>query len=157
MTRQLLLLLLAVVTALFLSILTTLGIVIMWTPPVDENVVGFRIHSGPASRVYTEAVEAGNFPTAMLLTPAVRTYYAVQSLSRFGTESELSAEVNWTPQKAKPVFVWKLPAGRFVIERNPDLLNPLDWTPIETLDGPIEYQVFTDTTVQKNFFRYRPL
>lgn len=73
-------------------------ITVGWLPSVDDNVTGYNIYFGNASRSYTNVINAGNFLTAVIsnLVPGAVYCFAITAYDALGEESPYSSETVWT-------------------------------------------------------------
>jgi hypothetical protein len=84
------------VTAAAASDLVTVAL--SWDASADENVVGYRIYQGVASRTYTNMVDAGNATEAIMSGSWAGStcYFAATAYNSAGLESVYSDEVTYT-------------------------------------------------------------
>ena len=71
---------------------------IAWDPPIpSNNVAGYKIYSGLASRDYSAQVDTGPAETGIVsnLNPALTYYFAITAYNRYTNESEYSSELVW--------------------------------------------------------------
>ena len=70
------------------------SVVLGWSPPSDNSVVGFYVYYGTASGQYTYKIDAGNVSTFKVpnLAAGSNYFFTVSSYDMNGTESEPSAE-----------------------------------------------------------------
>src|ERR1700737_3700494 len=79
-------------------------VTLAWDPDSDPAVVGYRLHSGTTSGVYTQTMEAGN-ATSILVSNLVagQTYYfAVTAYNSSAVESAFSNQVSYTAPGSSP-------------------------------------------------------
>jgi hypothetical protein len=93
-------------------------VALTWDPSVTntdgsllDNLAGYRLYYGAATRVYASTVEVGLVTslTVTNLSPDQPVFFAVSAVNSNGDQSDLSAELLWTtPPLALPVdhFVW---------------------------------------------------
>jgi hypothetical protein len=87
----------ALVLMMQLSVFGASSVTLAWNASSDTNVLGYNIHYGGASGVYTNTIYAGN-ATNLTITGLVRgtTYYfAAATYNIVGFESSLSDEVSY--------------------------------------------------------------
>jgi len=68
---------------------------VSWNPNTESDLAGYRLYSGPSSRVYTNTVDVG-LATRYTYTNVpydVTVYFAVTAYNTSGLESDLSNEV----------------------------------------------------------------
>ncbi len=66
-----------------------------WEANTVDDIAGYRIHFGTASKQYDEVVDVGNTTTYTLsnLTTGQTYYISITAYDRFGNESEAAKEV----------------------------------------------------------------
>jgi hypothetical protein len=93
-------------TALLLCLLvaplgqaTAADVTLAWDPSPDTTVVGYKLHWGGTSGVYTNSLDVGNVTTATVpgLQAAVPYCFAATAYDGAGLESDYSNEVEYTP------------------------------------------------------------
>jgi len=92
------------VAAIFLALgfstnaLRARNITLAWDASPDPYVLGYRLHYGETSTLYTEVLDVGNRTNATVpaLEEGHRYYFAVSAYSGWGPESDLSNEVQFT-------------------------------------------------------------
>jgi len=69
---------------------------IAWDPNTEEDLAGYRVYYGPASRTYGQPITIGMETTYTItdLTPGQRYYIAVTAFDTANNESDYSNEVN---------------------------------------------------------------
>lgn len=74
------------------------SITLMWDPSPDSTVVGYKVYSGPTSRVYTNQIDVGTATSTVVtgLVPGSTTFFAATSYNSAGTESPPSNELVYT-------------------------------------------------------------
>lgn len=83
-------------------LLSILGLSLTWPPSSDPQTVGYRVYYGPASGVYTQAIDAGPFTSIPLPSPTPRPFYSVVApYSVTGLEADFSSELAYP----KPVVI----------------------------------------------------
>ena len=96
---------LAAVACLFLkctiaatAVAATQSVTVIWNANSEPDVAGYRLFYGTESRVYTGQVDAPG-PTAVVsnLTEGETYYFAAIAYNSAGFESQLSAEISYTP------------------------------------------------------------
>ena len=108
-----------------------------WDPPVpSDNVVGYRLHYGAASRTnsggYDASIDMGNVLQGSVpgLSPTTTHYFAVTAISASSNESPYSAEVVW--DNDPPAI--SLSTNRVTLRPNADGTAPLfDCLPLATI------------------------
>lgn len=72
-------------------------VTLAWDPSVSENVTGYKLHIGSASRMYSKTVDTGNVLIFKLTNLADGThYFAATAYDSVGNESDYSNEVSAT-------------------------------------------------------------
>jgi hypothetical protein len=140
-----------------------------WNRSPDSNVIGYRVYYGPASGIYTNAIDVGNITTNTVpgLTGGVTCFFAVTAYNALGLESDFSNEISYRPVDPG-VRIRITPARQVVltvtsqIGHTYEILATQDlktWTVIGTVTvgagGSLD---FTDTTAAnfpKRFYRIR--
>ena len=90
---------------------------LIWDPSPDENVAGYRIYYGVASRTYTNVVDVGYVTNTIItnLTINVTYYFAATAYNILGMESDYSDEATYSSQYPVPptglIGYWKFDAG----------------------------------------------
>lgn len=95
---------------------TASATILEWGANPEANVVGYRVHYGPASRLYSYTIDVGlvtSYEVTNLFAPS--TFFAVSAYDSDGLESDLSEEVFLT-QISVPI----------AITRNALLISPED-------------------------------
>ena len=73
------------------------SITLAWDPPPTTNqIAGYNLYAGPASRTYTNVQPVGQACTGTLAVPPGVTYLAVTAVDTSGLESDFSNEVVYT-------------------------------------------------------------
>ena len=69
-----------------------------WSPSPDQNVAGYNVYYGVASRVYTNKMDVGSVTNATVtgLIEGVTYYFAATAYNILGVESDYSEEVFYT-------------------------------------------------------------
>ena len=145
---------------------------LVWDPSPDATVVGYRLHSGTASGIYTEHLDVGA-QTSTAVTGLVRgdTYYfAVTAYTADGIESDPSNEISFTlppalqpalrlARKATPNDPARVPfqvtrGRKYLLEASGDLLT---WTNlaevVATPEGWIRYTDTNSSSASMRFYR----
>lgn len=77
-----------------------------WDINTETNVVGYRLLSGPASRIYTatNVVPGGRETSLMTMSnvPSGRIFFALVAMDASGLQSDFSNEVLWTNRSFAP-------------------------------------------------------
>jgi hypothetical protein len=65
--------------------------------PVTEEIAGYKIYYGIASRNYTKNIDVGNVTTGIVKDLPVSTnyFFAATAYDKYGNESDYSNEVQW--------------------------------------------------------------
>jgi fibronectin type 3 domain-containing protein len=77
---------------------------LVWSPVLDEDIVGYKVYYGTASRTYGAPVDVGNqtsYSLAGFETGQIY-YFAVKAYNTAGVESEFSEELAWTNSGSTP-------------------------------------------------------
>jgi hypothetical protein len=135
------------------------SITLTWDPSTDPSVVGYRVHVGTVSGVYTSVIDVGNKTTVTVpgLTVGATYYFAVSSYNALGIESPLSAEIAYVvPPLLGKVQIARVAGGNVIngsgwnsgqscnILGSQDLVS---WQVIGTVTaGTSGYFQYTDTT-----------
>ena len=81
----------------FRGVVTNGTVNLTWNPDTSEGVAGYKIYTGPASRVYTTTVDVGGSTTVALPLPFWSTnYVAATCYDEAGMESDYSDEVTFS-------------------------------------------------------------
>ncbi len=124
--------------AIFLVCLCALArgatVTLVWD--VADLAAGSRVYYGPASRTYTNSVDAGNTNALTLtgLRVGSRYFFAATDYTSDGLESDFSNEATWLrlapPSLLKPNI--QIVAAQFVLEESADLRTwaVVDQTPV---------------------------
>lgn len=144
-----------------------------WDASSDLNVVGYRLHYGTQSGVYTNTVDVNNATSAILDLPDDgQTYYiAATSYDADGGESGYSNEktvvtAEASSTSATPVDVIThagfsedghfgfdvggVSGTRYVIEASADLIG---WVPVQTNTAPFVFVDAGSSAYTKRFYR----
>lgn len=91
------------------------GVSLAWNPIVGADVAGYVLHSGPASRTYSNTVFIGNVTNATIpnLIGGTTNYFMVTTLSVAGLESAPSEEVSYV-----------VPASLIVVTNGNGVVSP---------------------------------
>jgi len=100
------LLFLICISALFAGPGYTAQVTLAWDPNTEQDIAGYRIYYGTASRVYNWFVDAGNVSTYTVTgLPDGGTYYfAATAYDNLDIESTYSAEVIWHESTVDPLL-----------------------------------------------------
>src|SRR5664279_5003754 len=80
------------------AVAATQSVTVLWDANSELDVVGYRLFYGTESRVYTNQVDvSGPMAVASDLSEGETYYFAVIAYNLDGFESELSAEISYTP------------------------------------------------------------
>src|SRR5436190_1898790 len=87
------------------------SVTLAWDPSTSTNLAGYRVYSGPASRVYPNSVFAGNVTMMAVsnLTINVSSFFSVTAVNSSGTESDFSNEIEYTPTNPAPAITLTSP------------------------------------------------
>src|SRR5436190_1128571 len=99
--------LVALVCALFLewaivtsAVAATQSVTVIWNANPEPDVIGYRLLYGTESRVYTNRVDVPRpMAVANNLAEGQTYYFAAVAYNMNGLESELSAEISYTPER----------------------------------------------------------
>src|SRR5207248_9110493 len=100
LTRPLHLLFLCAAALYFAGIMCQAAeVTLAWDADPNPNVVGYRIHSGSSSRVYTQVSDVGNTTSALIsnLVDGQTYFFAVTAYSAASAESPPSNETSFPP------------------------------------------------------------
>lgn len=79
----------------FRGVITNGTVNLTWNP--EDNVAGYKIYTGPSSRVYTTSVDVGGATTTTVTIPFWSTnYVAATCYDEAGLESDYSDEVTFS-------------------------------------------------------------
>lgn len=153
-----------------LPALKAASVALTWNPSIDPTVVGYKIHYGAASQVYTNSIDVGNVTNYTItgLADATTYYFAATSYDSNGVESDFSNEIEVTTSQAtnasfviaSPKFQNDSVSGQFsfdvsdysngvyVVQASTDLIN---WVPVQTNAAPF---TFVDTNAGQFTSRY---
>ena len=75
-----------------------------WNPDSDPTVVGYRVHLGTSSGVYTQEEDVGNLTSATVssLVGGATYYFVVTAYDASAVESSPSNEVSYAPPTSTP-------------------------------------------------------
>ena len=77
-------------------------ITLAWDPNVEQNVSGYKVYNGTASRNYSGSVDVGNWTSCVMsgLEPGRTYYFAAKAYNATGSESDYSSEVVYSAPAA---------------------------------------------------------
>jgi len=77
-------------------------ITLAWDPNVEQNLSGYKVYSGTASRSYSGSVDVGNWTSCVMsgLEPGRTYYFAAKAYNATGSESDYSSEVVYSAPAA---------------------------------------------------------
>src|SRR6266478_6225161 len=80
------------------------NVTLAWDPDSDPNVVGYRLHSGTTSGVYTQTTEVGNVTAASVsnLASGNTYFFVVTAYNAAAVESAPSNEVSYIAPTSTP-------------------------------------------------------
>ena len=144
-----------------LPALKAASVALTWDPSIDPTVVGYKIHYGVASHVYTNSIDVGNVTNYTItgLADGTTYYFSATSYDILGVESDLSNEIEVTTSQAtnasvviaSPKFQNDSVSGQFsfdvsdysngvyVVQASADLMT---WLSVQTNVAPF---TFVDT------------
>lgn len=152
-----------------LPALKAASVALTWNPSIDPTVVGYKIHYGVASHVYTNSIDVGNVTNYTVTGLADNTayYFAATSYDSNGVASDFSNEIEVTTSQAtQSVTITAAPAqnvsanGQFTfnvadvsnymyaVQVSTDLQN---WVAVQTNTAPF---MFVDTNAGQFTSRY---
>ena len=148
-----------------LSASATESVTLAWNPSTDSTIVGYKIHYGILSHVYTDVVTVGktNAATISGLLPGVTYYFAAASFNAAGVESSLSNEASYAVPLSLPLprltsavrsagafsfTVAGISGQKYVVQASTNLQ---DWIPVQTNMAPFS---FIDRNAAKFSQRY---
>ena len=75
-----------------------------WDPNTENDLAGYNVYYGTASRVYDSVIEVGNITsyTVTDLEPETQYYFAITAYDTSGNESDFSVEVSAVPNNVDP-------------------------------------------------------
>jgi hypothetical protein len=78
-----------------------------WDPASDPGVIGYRVHCGTTSRVYTQQIEVGNTTAVVIsnLAEGKTYFFAVTAYNQAYRESSPSNEVRYTVPLPPPIAI----------------------------------------------------
>ena len=99
------LLLLSCILVLFANPGYTAQVTLAWDPNTEQDMAGYKVYYGTASRVYNWFFDAGNVTTytATDLPDGTTYYFAATAYDTSGIESTYSAEVIWSESTVDPI------------------------------------------------------
>ena len=145
------------------------SVTLAWNRSPDSNVIGYRVYYGPASGIYTNAIDVGNVTTNTVpgLTGGVTCFFAVTAYNAIGLESDFSTEISYTPG-VPGVQIRITPASQVVltvtgqIGHTYEILATQDlktWTVIGTVTvgagGSLDFTDTNAASFPKRFYRTR--
>lgn len=85
------------------------SVTLVWDANTETDLAGYIAYYGPASGVYTNAIDVGNVTTVLItnLLDRFTYYFVVTAYNTSGLESEPSNEVKWGGD-AKPTPVQQI-------------------------------------------------
>jgi len=88
---------LVLLSSLHLWAQTPSSVTLAWDPSPNATVVDYKVYYGVATKVYTNAVDAGptNVVTITNLASGIRYYFAATAIDNLGQESAYSVETNY--------------------------------------------------------------
>jgi hypothetical protein len=148
---------------------------ITWDGNTEPGIAGYKVYFGTQPGSYLLIFDSGNqtFQIISNLTEGATYYAAVTAYDTNGRESDLSAEVNYTPPAPAPVagppltitvlennslriYFEGLPGVTYGIEYTPGLHPPI-WQRLEARTanylGQVEYIVVPDPSMPAGFYR----
>jgi fibronectin type 3 domain-containing protein len=143
------------------------SVTLSWNASPSPDIAGYRVHYGPASRSYTNIVEAGNVMSTTVsgLVSGATYYFAVTAYNALGLESVFSNETTFpsglatvrirlTPARQAVLTVSGVVGRTYQIQATQDLKN---WATIGTVTiGAGGSTEFTDTSAgsfSQRFYR----
>jgi hypothetical protein len=109
------------------------SVTLAWDADAGNNIAGYRLYDGVASRTYTNIIAVGNVTTSTVagLAGGVTYFFAVTAVDTNGLESDYSSEVSYTvplsknnPPVTAGVSLWLSTAVPGVVDIGPD--NPVE-------------------------------
>jgi hypothetical protein len=99
------LLLLSCILVLFANPGYTAQVTLAWDPNTEQDMAGYKVYYGTASRVYNWFFDAGNVTTytATGLPDGATYYFAATAYDTSGIESAYSAEAIWSEGMVDPI------------------------------------------------------
>lgn len=82
------------------------SVTLAWDPNPENDIGGYIVYYGPASRNYTNAVNVGNVTTNTVsgLVDGATYFFAVTAFNTNGLESDFSDEVSYAPPNPIPTL-----------------------------------------------------
>lgn len=123
---------------------TAANVSLAWDANLESDIVGYKVYFGTSSGSYSDAVDIGNRTSHTIpnLLPG-RTYFlALAAYNTAGLESDLSAEVSYTPPG---IALAHLGAGQYRVRfsDSPGATCRIEFT--ERLDSPVWLSLGTHT------------
>ncbi len=98
------------------------SVVVLWEPNKEEDLAGYRVYYGTASRNYSQVIDVGRQTNCLVrgLEGKTRYYFAVTAYDYSGNESDFSKEVSVIPEDLDSF----MPAVFVLYQNYPNPFNP---------------------------------